>query len=208
MEELLRGELSKYRPADIVRWEDPLVYAQYLAQTYYYVCHSTRLLGLAAARLGVDQEKLHQRMFKHASEERSHHLLTKHDLQALGHRLEDLPELASTAALYQTQYFQIEYVSPLTLFGYILALEGVAVIHGPSVYQRVHKAHGSAAGAFLKLHAEEDPDHLEKALEVVRSIPERDQAAVRQNLRFSCQHYRAFLEAVDGSSVRAATTAA
>lgn len=201
MEEVLRGELSKYKPAEMVRWEDPRVYAQYLAQTYYYVCHSTRLLGLAAARVGVDQEKLHQRLFKHASEERSHHLLAQHDLKALGYKLEDLPELASTAALYQTQYFQIEYVSAFTLFGYILALEGVAVLHGPAVYERVKKAHGSEAGAFLKLHAEEDPDHLEKALEVVRSIPERDQPAVRQNLRFSCHHYRAFLETVNGSSV-------
>jgi uncharacterized ferritin-like protein (DUF455 family) len=164
------------------------------------VCHSTRLLGLAAARVGVDQEKLHQRLFRHASEERSHHLLAQHDLRAIGFQLDDHPELASTAALYQTQYFQIEYVSAFTLFGYILALEGVAVIHGPSVYQRIKDAHGSEAGAFLKLHAEEDPDHLDKALEVVRSIPERDQAAVRQNLRFSCQNYRAFLEAVNRSS--------
>lgn len=198
MEQILRAELSELPIAE-VEWSKPRVYAQFVAQTYYYVCHSTRLLGAAAARVSVAHEKLHQRFLKHASEERSHHLLAERDLRALGFTLADFPELPSTAALYQTQYYRIDYVSPLSLLGYILALEGVAVTHGPAVHAAVRAAHGPDAAAFLRLHAEEDPDHLDKAFEVVRALAEPEVALVLHNLRFSCALYGSFLRAIASS---------
>jgi hypothetical protein len=196
MEQLLREELAKFNPAVEVPWERAAVYAEFVAQTYYYVCHSTRLLGLAAGRIGVAHEKLHQRFLKHAAEERSHHLLAQRDLTALGRELSAIPERAATSALYQTQYYQIEHVSPVALLGYILALEGVAVVHGPAAFERIRTAHGASATSFLRLHAEEDPDHLPRALAQVAQLESHERAIVTRNLKASCALYRAFLRSI------------
>jgi hypothetical protein len=192
MERILRAELDSIE-AKQVRWEQRDVYARFLAQTYYYVCHSTRLLGLAAARVSVERASLHSRLLKHAAEERGHHILAERDLTALGFQLSKMPELPSTGALYQTQYYQIEHISPLALLGYVLALEGIAVAHGPHVYERVSQAHGEPSCGFVRLHAQEDPDHLTKAFEEISALSEGECEIVLRNMRFSCALYRAFL---------------
>lgn len=176
-------------------WHDARFYAEFLAQTYYYVCHTTRLLGLAASRIGVDREKLHHRFLSHAAEERSHHLLANRDVRLLGFEIANIPLAPATSALYETQYHRIEHGDPTVVFGYILALEGAAVRHGPSVYEKVLSLHGSGPVSFLKLHAEEDPDHLDKAFEMVETFSAAEQLQIESNLKFSCALYATFLQA-------------
>jgi pyrroloquinoline quinone (PQQ) biosynthesis protein C len=188
-------------------WKDRSMYAQYLAQTYYYVTHSTRLLACAAARVDASREKLHHRLLKHAAEERSHHLLAERDLTALGLSVADLPELAMTRALYEPQYYRISYKTPAALFGYILALEGVAVTHGPSVYATARASHGDASTAFLRVHAEDDPDHLKEAFAIIASLNESEYAAVIDNFRWSCVMFRSFLSSIVAADSGARLTA-
>ena len=176
-------------------WQDPRFYGQFLAQTYYYVCHTTRLLGLCASRIGVDREKLHHRFLKHAAEERSHHLLAERDLGKLGWKLAQLPELPTTATLYETQYYRVEHLSPTSIFGYILALEGLSVLHGPYIHELVSRHHGDAT-SFVKVHAEDDPSHLDAAFEAVSALSDVETRLIEQNLVFSCHLYRLFLDGV------------
>lgn len=181
---------------DVVRafpFEEPRAYAQFLAQTRHYVVHSTRLLGAAAARIGDDREALHVRFLQHAAEERSHHRLAEHDLRKLGRDLSQYPELPGTQALYQSQYYRVEHQAPTALFGYIFMLEGLSVAHGAWIYDRVVQAHGKEAATFVKLHANEDEDHLEKAFDVVSQLPEDELALIRDNYLFTCALYRWFL---------------
>jgi hypothetical protein len=146
--------------------------------------------------LGVEHEKLHHRFLQHAKEERSHHLLAERDLQKLGYSLADFPELPLTSALYQSQYYRVEYVSPFSIFGYILALEGNAVAHGSWVYEVVRNAHGDDTTAFLRVHAEEDPSHLDKAFVAVEAFPAGEKAQVVENLRFSLSMYDTLLRGI------------
>lgn len=176
-------------------WSDPSAYAQFLAQTNYYVGHTTRLLAVSASRLSTDREKLHHRFLKHAAEERSHHLLAQNDLAALGFALEQLPELPATSALYESQYYRVEHVMPTMIFGYILALEGLSVVHGPFVHQAAREAHGERACSFLKLHSEEDPDHLDKAFDAISALTDPEHRLIQANFRFSCALYGSFLSA-------------
>jgi hypothetical protein len=196
MKQSILAELAKFDRARSVAWDDRSTYAEYLAQTYYYVCHSTRLLAAAAVHFGVDQEKLHHRFLKHAAEERSHHLLAQRDLAKLGFSLEDFPELPSTSALYEPQYHRIQSVSPLAMFGYILALEGNAVTYGPMAYAAVRQAHGDAPTSFLRVHAEEDPSHLDTAFAMIEPLSLDEQRLVLENTRFSIAMYDAFLRGV------------
>lgn len=196
MKEILRTELARFESARSIAWQDEAIYGQYLAQTYHYVCHSTRLLAAAAARMGTEREKVHHRFLQHAAEERSHHLLAQRDLAKLGRTLSDFPELPATSALYETQYYRIERVSPMALFGYILALEGNAVTHGPWLYEVARQAHGAEAVSFLRLHAKEDPDHLDSAFAMVAALGAEEQRIVLDNLRFSCAMYETFLQSI------------
>lgn len=181
-------------------WANKRAYADFLAQTYYYVCHTTRLLAVCASRIGVEREKLHHRFLKHAAEERSHHLLAERDVAALGMSLADFPERALTAAMYETQYYRAEHVSPTTIFGYIFALEGVAVVHGPSVYAAVSRSHGDEAAAFVRLHAHEDPSHLDSAFAVIETLSEQEITSIQANFKFTRDLYRALLLEIVASS--------
>src|SRR5690606_24416532 len=70
-------------------WTSRKVYGDWLAQTYYYVRHSTRLLAAAAARFPLDERgsALHYRFAAHIGEEKRHEQLALHDLQQLGFTL-------------------------------------------------------------------------------------------------------------------------
>ena len=74
-------------------WTDRAAYAGWLAQTYYYVRHSTRLLAAAAARFphGRAGDTMHHRFGAHIGEEKRHELLCVRDLQALGETLDAHP---------------------------------------------------------------------------------------------------------------------
>jgi hypothetical protein len=196
MKEFFDAEMRRLHAIREFPWQDAKAYGQFLAQTYYYVCHTTRLLGVTASRIGVDREKLHQRFLKHAAEERSHHLLAERDLTHLGTSIAAFQELPLTAALYETQYHRVEHVNPTMIFGYILALEGVSVLHGPWIYRAVREAHGDAAASFLKVHSDEDPDHLDKAFEMVNALSDPERDLIRKNLRFTCGLYEIFLRSI------------
>ena len=114
-------------------WQDPEAYALYLSQTYYYVLHSTRLLALSAAHMKVSDNTFHRRFLEHASEEKGHDLMALKDLEVLGFRLEDFPELPHTRMFWETQYYKIEHNDPLSLLGYVIALEALASEHGFSL---------------------------------------------------------------------------
>jgi hypothetical protein len=186
------------RSLDLIRefpWQDRGIYGQFLAQTYYYTSHTTRLLGLCASRIGIEREKLHHRFLRHAAEERSHHLLAERDVRSLGLRLGEMPELPATAALYETQYYRVEHICPTSIFGYILALEGLSVIHGPHIHEVVERCHGDAS-SFVKLHAEDDPAHLDAAFDAVSAFTEAEVKLIERNLVFACGMYRSFLRTI------------
>ena len=170
-------------------WETKEAYGTWLAQTYFFVLHSTRLLALTAANFSLQDNEPHQRFLHHIDEEKSHEMLALKDLQHLKMPIASFRELAETSALYQAQYYWIEHKSPFAFFGYIMALEGFAVSCGKHVYSRVRKAHGDKATLFVKVHAEEDVGHLEKAFEQIDKIPQAEFSAFVENFRFSAHFY-------------------
>ena len=167
-------------------WQNREAYAHYLAQTYYYVSHSTRLLAAAASRFSAQDEALHRRYLEHTTEEKSHHLLALHDLKALGGTTVEFPELAITSAFYESQYYKVDRQDPTALLGYILALEGYAVSQGTRVYKIVSEKFGKPASTFIKVHSEDDPDHLDKAFASLTSLRTEQLEHVTKNLKQSC----------------------
>ncbi|MCC6277204.1 MAG: iron-containing redox enzyme family protein [Oligoflexia bacterium] len=174
-------------------WSDKVAYAQWLNQTYYFVRHSTRLLCRASSRFDFSQNTLHHRFNDHTREEKSHEVLLERDLKQLGYSIDSFEELPETAAFYQRQYYLIDNQSPITLFGYILLLEVLAVTKGPALYAAASKAHGGSTSSFLKVHSQEDPDHVEKALQQMMDLPKREIENVIENLKASRDLYNLIL---------------
>lgn len=166
-------------------WEDREKYKNYLAQTYYYVRHSTRLLAASACRFDHANEALHLRFLKHAREENAHDVLALKDLTDLGGDILNYPEHPVTMMLYQPQYYQVSYIDPVCLFGYIFALEGVAHTAGEKVYDRLIATYGKTGTTFLKLHAHEDHDHIKKAFESIKSLPNDKKILIENNFMLS-----------------------
>jgi len=179
----LLGEFERNNPVTIFR--DREVYGQWLAQTFYYVQHSTALLGYALPRLPAD---LRRHFEKHLGEESRHDLLLIKDLEKLGYKFSDFPESHITQAFYQSQYFRINFEHGTSLLGYILYLEALATGWGKEAYDFLKNTHKGST-LFLKVHAEEDPSHVEQALGVILKLSELEQASIIRNLRYTHEMY-------------------
>lgn len=179
-------------------WEERAAYADWLAQTYFYVRHSTRLLAAAAARFSFDPrgDALHHRFGAHIGEEKKHEKLAEHDLKELGRSIGEMREHASTRMFYETQYYKIEHQHPIALFGYILPLEAVGPACGPRILERIAGAHGPKSASFLRLHATEDVDHLEKAFEMLADVPSAERVFIEENLVQSTHAYVGMLSQI------------
>jgi thiaminase len=187
-----RFVLDYFRTLDFA---DPDVYANWLAQTCYFVSHSVRLSALGASRLDVDHP-LSKRMVAHTKEEAGHHLLARRDIEALGRDLRDFPQLGVTSAFYQAQYYVVLFEDPSHLIGQILMLEAVSVELGPWLHDLVHRRFGEPASRFVKVHAHEDQDHVRKAVAALNDLPPAQQEGVARNFRQACEMYYLILRSI------------
>lgn len=176
---------------------NPKIYGNFLAQTYYYVSHSTRLLAFAAGLMKSEDEHHFRRFVKHIAEESSHEVLAEKDLEDLGMHPNEFYHLPETRALWEPQYYKTLHESPLALMGYIIALEYFSCTHLPLFYQKVSRIYGNKAGRFVKLHAEEDPEHIEKALALTSTLPASLQEVVLVNIVQTAKTYTSMIEACE-----------
>lgn len=176
-------------------WENKGFYTSFLTQTYYFVRHSTRLLALASARTGWDEETLHRWFALHIGEERGHDRLALADVEQLS-KAELEKEMPETRNLYETQYYKVDHDGASTFIGYILALEGVASQIIPGILPTVSEAHGDKAARFLKLHAEEDPDHVDQGFHKVGLLSAEQIRKIQFNFVQSAKNYEDLLVAI------------
>jgi hypothetical protein len=173
-------------------WEDSAFYQEYLAQSYYYTFYSVKMLAHAASLTTVDQTSYYKRSIEHIKEEYGHDSLALTDLKRLGGTIDDHPELGVTRALYEPQFYKIQR-QPTALLGYILALEYLCVTHYKELFKRLEKTYGVKCTNFIRVHAEDDPDHVEKAIAQIKSLPEHEQEAVWKNYEQTCRMFAGFL---------------
>lgn len=174
-------------------WEREAAYASWIAQTYYFVRHTTVLVSLSAARFGAYDRENHYRMLAHLADERGHDLMALQDLENLGWRLDQLPELPETRLFYQNQYYMINFEDPFSHLGYSLCLEGLAALYAPEVFKRVSKAYGKGSCEFLRVHATVDQDHYADGAKELAHLNETQAAAALRNLEQSALLYSQIL---------------
>ena len=168
-------------------FKDPEIYVQWLAQTYYFVRHSVPLLGFAIPHLKNDELK--HRFEHHMGEEDRHDLMLIKDMNKMGHRMTEFPEWALTQGFYQSQYYRIQFEGGTALLGYILFLEGLAASWAKDGYEQIKNVFPGSV-LFLKVHAEEDPTHLDEAMNTILKLTSDEQQVILRNLHYTHEIYQ------------------
>ncbi len=164
------------------KWQSEEVYCEYLAQTYFFATHSVRLLALAAAKMEDDRDRGFQKRFiAHCAEEADHDLILIADLKKFGRTLDMYEENSPTRLMWQSQYYLIEK-DPLIFMGYIIALEEIAAHFGIQVCNMIKDIHGQGF-QFLKIHGEEDLEHIESAYKVINLLDEDRKKKILENAK-------------------------
>lgn len=180
------ADIRSHFPVGLMR--DRERYAWWLSQTYHFVCHSTQLLGYALPFL--KDQNLRSVYEHHLGEESRHDLLAIKDIEKLG--LKIFPVSPHTEAFYQSQYYRIQFEGGSTLLGYILFLEHLAVTWGKEMYEELLPLYPQSV-LFLRVHAEEDPSHVSRAIKMIEGLPTEQQEKILRNFRASCALYSAIL---------------
>ena len=139
-----------------------------LAFWYQVIIASESMLEEAILLLGDEGWEADLKAFycKHLEDERHHAKWLREDL---GDHTVTLHYGA--AQLAGMSYYLIRHVHPVALLGYMQALEGQPI--DPALIAHLERENGSAAVRTLKLHADEDPKHIEE----LRAFPVPDEWA-------------------------------
>lgn len=184
-------------------WEDQQAYAQWLAQTYFFVRHTTSMICLSAAKFGPKNKNEHQHAIHHLTEERGHDQLILNDLDHLGFKIEEFEEDPATQLFYQNQYYMIEHEGPASHLGYALLLEAAAAQFGKAALEKISRCHGRPAGSFIEVHTNADQDHAKEGLDLLLSLPPHVAEVVMRNVRQSRMLYEMILSRAANRSIHA-----
>lgn len=177
-----------------IAWENPDVYANWLAQQYFLVRHTTRFVALAAGKMPIGNRDAHYEMIHHLKGETNHDLLLLKDLKALGRDISEFTEDVETRLICNNQYYWLENGHPLAMLGYALMLEGFSIMVVPDVLKRILKTPSAKATAFLKLHTDSDEDHYPEGIENLGKAPEAVLAQIMANLEESWLLYEKMVQ--------------
>lgn len=186
--DLIGDALMKYP------WERESAYANWLAQTYHFVRHTTTMIAMSAARFGVHDRPSHYQMIHHLSEERGHDLLLVKDLENLGWKIDQFPPLAETRLFYQNQYYMINHETPASHAGYSLMLEGLAAVVAPNIYPKLSRLYGKDTCEFLHTHLTVDQAHYGDGTKELAQLSAGQVESVLRNLEESALLYTLILE--------------
>lgn len=182
-------------------WKNKQIYCNFLAQSYYYICHSARLLATAAGRCSLNEQELFKRMSKYVGEELSRENLCLRDLKVLGKSIKDFPELPITAAFYQSQYYKVEHNSPSELMGYIYALETTAYRVGSKVINdKLKEIYNPFSYSYLQSLTNEDVSYVEEAKRVISNLANDQKDSVLKNIIFTSELFIELLNQIEAKS--------
>lgn len=188
-------------------WENKDFYKAYLAQTFYYTRHSTRMLAMAAGYSSpVTEQNFYRSLINHIKEEQGHDLIAANDLKNLGGSVDQYTENSATRNIWETQFYKIPK-NPTHLLGCILALETLAVKNLPSLQERLLKTYPKNTLNFIRVHAEEDPSHVEKAMKLAEETTPENREAILKCYDQGCDLYYYFLMAVYDNFTKVETVA-
>jgi pyrroloquinoline quinone (PQQ) biosynthesis protein C len=162
-------------------------YRAYLIDVYHYACHSSQVIGMAAARLVLTHPKMAAYLFRHAEEELGHDKWAAADLRDLGLSDADIENSKPSDACIQMialEYLYAAHLNPVGLFGWMFALESLGAHVGGNIAKMLNKtlALNDKGLYFLTGHADADATHaIDLATVIAEGIScEEDRLLIEQ----------------------------
>lgn len=187
-------------------WHDRNAYVSWLGNSFEYVNHVTRILSLTGGRLPMRLTKLSNRFIQHAAEEKGHEKLIINDCKAFQLDPATIPVLPEAEAFHKSLYYWIYQGSPTVVLGWAIFLEAVAVRFGQTIFDRVEPVHGKKACSFLRVHIQEDPDHVRQGEEILKSLSGADFEEVCHGIRLYAGLYENMYRALADQASHAVST--
>lgn len=181
-------------------WETKEWYAEYLAQTFYYITHTTKLLKFAADH--AKNPELKECLMHHVSEENGHEHWAAKDLKNLGYDLKQFAESKLTADLYGRIYDGIKKHGPAPIIGYAMALEGMSANACPKVAPILIKKYGEKCSTFIKNHAVIDQEHAKEGVNILAFFNEKEMEIIAEYIDLSTKAYTEFLNSIGREKYR------
>lgn len=177
-------------------WSNPEVYAEWLAQTYFFVKHTIGFMGLQVTKFNMSSDSFLAGILEHFREEQGHDTLLLNDLKRLKKNISQFHEYPETRAFYQTQYFWIDYRDANAHLGYSLFLEGLAAKACPELFEILTNKYGTNCASFIQVHSEADQDHFAEGCVDMKNLPEQTLQWVSENLAQSFALYVTILNKI------------
>lgn len=184
-----------------LNWQKQEFYEEYLAQTYFYVTHSCKLLKYSADKLKSGE--LYNCMIHHIEEESGHEKMAMHDLNYFGKKPADFTELKITKKIYDDIYNELDTVDPVApLLGYAMALEGLSAAVAPKLSQLVSETYSPKAATFLKLHGIVDQEHAQDSENTLDLLTDEQLEIVNDSIKRSTSRYLSLLDEISSISIK------
>lgn len=170
-------------------------YAAYLIETFHLVTQTPHFLTAAAAQTR-DDHWLRDWFIDLAESERGHDKLCTHDLKKLGanpdHLLAGHPGMGAWTMVSQN-HFLASHLNPAGILGFAAATEnlGAALATDVAVHLESKCQFTRGATSFLRVHGQEDKDHIEAVKQAYnRSAEDPKQRALMSAIwRLTLQAY-------------------
>lgn len=183
-------------------WENPDFYKHWLAQQYFLVSHTPRLLCAFALRIPLESKKEFLEIMHHLKEETGHDLWLLSDLEKMGHTPDQFNFLPSASSLIKSQYYQIQHDDPISLCGYSQFLELLSAETAGVLAARVESAHGKKTAVFLKGHALVDVQHAEDGWNMIDRASESQIPKIKENLIMTSLLYLQMLTEIKDMTIK------
>jgi len=166
------------------------------------------MIAMSAAWSPSGNHEYFMTLVDHIREEHGHDQIAINDLKALDGSIDQYQENGLSRSIWETQFYKI-LKHPSYLFGCGIALETLAAKNLPQLYDRLLKAYPAKACNFVKVHAQEDPQHVSKLLGLTEQCSVSDREEILRSYDQIVDLYYYLLMAVHTESKeRSAATAA
>ncbi len=176
-------------------WKQNEAYAEFLAQTYYYVSYTTRHMALAAGLCPLEKKDLHNKLIKGAYEEINHEDMIINDLATLGFNAKDFKEHTETKNFYHSTRELIKNRGSEALLAFSIPIETLSS-EGDFIYNTVTQAHGKEAATFLEEHCILDKEHAKENREFVKTLKPEQIDIIKEVLPTACHNYCSMIEKI------------
>lgn len=147
------------------------------------------MLAFAAGWTSSNEQSYYRRSLVHITEEQGHDLIALNDLKNLNENIATYPELGTTRSMWECQFYKIQK-DPSDLLGYILALEAFAVKTLKEFNHELLKTYPENTTRFVKIHADDDPDHVEEAIAQINKCSPEQQKSIMFNFEQTLTMYQ------------------